>query len=192
MKTRKIITAISALALAISAVPMSASAETLTNEQVMALMESGELPQDADLNGEFDQNDAAALLSFYTFHMFDPSDVYQPNNVLTEEVFNNIKSNFDLDGSGLVDATDAAYLLEYYYFYYSELVVGDLDGDGLVTASDASTVLNYYADTLTGDIPEYRVQMDMQYLGDANGDKTIDAADASEILKIYTDNMTKE
>ncbi|MBQ8961187.1 MAG: hypothetical protein IJ071_08230 [Ruminococcus sp.] len=192
MKTRKIIIAISALALALTATPVSASAEKLSGEQVMSLLESGELPCDADLSGEFDQNDAAVLLKFYAFHMLSPGDVYSPNYGISEEVFDNIKSNFDLDGSGIVDSMDAAYLLEYYYFHYTNSVVGDLDGDGFVTASDASAVLEYYADIQTGEEPGYSVKMDMQYLGDVDSDKKTDAADASAILEIYAENMTKE
>jgi hypothetical protein len=198
MKTKKIITAVSALALALSALPMNASAVDgfATFEEfeadLFARFDSGEQPYDADLDGDFDLDDPMAVLSYYAVFMMGSDGVYSENPDISEEVFNNVRDNFDLDKNGQTDANDAVYLLRYYYYGYKALEIGDVDGDGTITASDASEVLSFYADVQTGEELGFEVQSDMKYLGDVNSDDTTDATDASDILSIYAENMTKE
>lgn len=75
----------------------------------------------------------------------------------------------------------------------------DANGDGMVDASDASSVLQFYADVQTDIIPEglsgqeawawycenVRTHLDPDAFPDFNGDGRVDASDASMILGYY-------
>lgn len=75
----------------------------------------------------------------------------------------------------------------------------DANGDGIVDASDASSVLQFYADAQTGIIPDglsgqeawawyaqnVRTHLDPDAFPDFNGDGRVDASDASMILGYY-------
>lgn len=184
---KKIIPIISAMALAVSAMPLNTAAEETKNDEILVKLENGELPTDANMDGKTDAFDIHAIMMYYTISLLNPDRTYTESKKISEEVFNNIRDNFDYNNDGQVDTSEAALLMDY---YYSGFESGDVDCDGTLTAADASLVLYYYAGTMVGNAFEFEIETNICNLGDINGDNAIDAADASMILYEYSKTMT--
>lgn len=184
---KKIISIISAMALAVSAMPLNTAAEETKNDEILVKLENGELPTDANMDGKTDASDIHAIMMYYTISLLNPDRTYTESKKISEEVFNNVRDNFDYNSDGQVDTSEASLLLTY---YYSGFEAGDVDCDGTLTSADASLVLYYYAETMVGNAVEFEIDTNMRNLGDINGDNSIDAADASMILYEYSKTMT--
>ena len=175
---KKLISFMAAAAMALSAVPAGACASNF-EEDLFSRIRSGETTADADLDGDIDLDDAQAVLRYYGYKM---SEMDGPDlSEMSQEVYDNIAANIDLDGDGRADAADVTYILCYYYF--------GLNGN--VDAADASAVMEYYSSAQTGADPDIIASSAVRCMGDFNGDGAIDSADASDILASYTETMTE-
>lgn len=68
--------------------------------------------------------------------------------------------------------------------------LGDVDGDGMVTASDASAVLRYYTELSSGVTPTVFPHPEGKHLADVDRDGKITGSDASAILRYYCDESS--
>ena len=185
---KKLISFMAAAAMALSAVPAGACASNF-EEDLFSRIRSGETTADADLDGDIDLDDAQAVLRYYGYKM---SEMDGPDlSEMSQEVYDNIAANIDLDGDGRADAADVTYILRYYYFGLNNAKPGDADNDGNVDAADASAVMEYYSSAQTGADPDIIASSAVRCMGDFNGDGAIDSADASDILVSYTETMTE-
>lgn len=94
--------------------PTEPPTEESVNDRILAMLKSGELPADADMNGVFDRTDIDMVLYYYAVSSLTPDHSYTESNKISEEVFNNIRDNFDYDNNGLVEAYEASLLLTYW------------------------------------------------------------------------------
>ena len=100
--------------------------------------------------------------------------IYAPNNSvpitsykisLNQLPANNNNSKGDIDSSGVIDASDASYVLSVYSALSTSAVPdsltdvqfsrADVDSDGFINASDASYILMYYSLSSSGGKPEW-------------------------------------
>ncbi len=71
--------------------------------------------------------------------------------------------------------------------FAADYILGDVNGDGLVDASDASAILAFYADASTKDeIDYYYDYYGISRTADMNKDGYVDASDASAVLNYYS------
>ena len=172
MKMKKLTALISAVMLAICAVPMGAGADTLRG--------------DANGNGVVDNEDVD-LMWDYIFNG-DSSDKY------TDEEKSFMIETFDLDGDGRVSLSDTCFLGKYCTDGDVALnnEIGDVNHDGFVNAVDASLILMYYADLSTGNEGNYTEAQheNFRLYGNMYDDEWINASDASLILQIYAERST--
>lgn len=171
MKMKKLTALMSAVMLAVCAVPMGAGAENLMG--------------DLNSNGVIDEEDGNLLVKYVLWDTYD--DRY------SEEYHNFYKTYGDMNGDGIVDYDDIEFFSE---TYAGDITLnnkmGDINHDGYVDAVDATSILIFYADISTGQedkYPEERLENIFAY-GDMNGDGAVNAVDATEILMIYAENST--
>ena len=188
MKFKNVVSILASAALAVSAIPTNTFAAETKNNEIYSKLASGELPTDANMDGLFDLNDTRSILLYYAMIMAAPDQSYTHSDDISEEVFNNIRDNFDYDNNGKVNSNDASLLLNY---YYSNSIKGDVDMNGSVNSIDATLILRYYADVLTETEVPYEMDMNMKYLGDLNDDGKINSIDASLVLYGYAESMVK-
>lgn len=188
MKFKNVVSILASAALAVSAIPTISFAAETEDNSINSKFSSGELPTDANMDGKFDLNDARSILLYYATVMASPDQSYTNSDDISEEVFNNIRDNFDYDNNGKVNSNDASLLLNY---YYSNSIKGDVDMNGSVNSIDATLILRYYADALTETEVPYETEMNMKYLGDLNNDGKINSIDASLVLYGYAESMVK-
>lgn len=94
--------------------PTELPTEESENDRILAMLKRGELPADADMNGVFDRTDIDIVLYYYAVCLMNPDQSYKESYNISEEVFNNIRDNFDYDNNGLVEASEASLLLTYW------------------------------------------------------------------------------
>lgn len=94
--------------------PTEPPTEESENDRILAMLKNGELPADADMNGVFDRTDIDIVLYYYAVCLMNPDQSYKESYNISEEVFNNIRDNFDYDNNGLVEASEASLLLTYW------------------------------------------------------------------------------
>ncbi len=94
--------------------PTEPPTEESENDRILAMLKNGELPADADMNGVFDRTDIDIVLYYYAVCLMNPDQSYKESYNISEEVFNNIRDNFDYDNNGLVEASEASILLTYW------------------------------------------------------------------------------
>ncbi len=111
---KKIISIISAMAFAVSAITLSTAAEETKNDEILAMLENGELPTDANMDGKTDVSDIHAVVKYYMMCMLNSDRSYSESYGISEEVFNNIRDNFDYTNDGQVDTSEVSLLLNYY------------------------------------------------------------------------------
>ena len=172
MKMKKLTALISAVMLAVCAVPMGAGAENLMG--------------DLNSNGVIDNEDADLMWDF--IFNDDSSDKY------TDEEKDFFHKYGDLDGNGKTDIYDIPLFSESNGDVTINNEIGDVNHDGYVNAVDATLIMMYYADLSTGNEDKYteaqhenfRIYGDMCDMGDG----AINAADASAILILYAERST--
>ncbi|MDE6501644.1 MAG: hypothetical protein K2L10_06135 [Ruminococcus sp.] len=174
MKMKKLTAFISAVMLAVCAVPMGAGAEYLMG--------------DLNSNGVIDEEDGNLLVAYWQWGQWDENT--------SEEEHEFYKTYGDFSGDGIIDHDDIEIFNE--ICIESDVTlnteIGDVNHDGYVNAVDATLILIYYADLSTGKEYKYteaqnenfRIYGDMCDMGDG----AINAADASAILILYAKRST--
>lgn len=158
---------------------------------------------DFNLDGVFDLNDAQIILSFYVANVTGNVDNfvagefedYYGNPTGSQEIYDFISEFGNVDGvddaiyGNDVDASDASFLIHYYYM---NGLKGDVDFDGKVDSSDASTILLYYTLAQTDNYDNDLDYFIITCVGDMDGDGKIDASDSSKILSSYVESQTSK
>lgn len=171
MKTKKLISLLSASILAVSAIPMGASAEFVM----------GDVNQDGVLNS-LDINTVTDFLSDYS------------DEECTEEELAFFTKYADMNNDGYVNSDDVRLMTKMYTNLDAEAQIGDVNHDGYVDCVDATMIMVYYADLSTDHYDDYTEEEHANFkmygnvFEDENG--FVDAADATAILAYYAGNAT--
>ena len=167
MKTKKLLSLLSASILAVSAIPMGASAEFVM----------GDVNQDGVFN-----NLDMDILSEYYFNIDD----------YTEEDDAFFAKYADADNDGYVDFDDFELITKMYTDLDAEAQIGDVNHDGYVDCVDATMIMVYYADLSTDHYDDYTEEehANFKMYGNVCEDENgfVDAADATAILAYYAGN----
>ncbi len=174
MKMKKLTAFLSAVMLAVCAVPMGAGAENLMG--------------DMNRNGVIDEEDGNLLFTYLLFK--DDKELYTPED---HEFY---KKYGDMNGDGRIYHDDMEAFNE--ICIESDVTlnneIGDVNHDGYVNAVDASLVLIYYADLSTGKEYKYTEAQNENFriYGDICdiGDGCVNALDATAILILYAERST--
>ncbi len=170
MKTKKLLSLLSAGILAVSAVPMGANAEFVM----------GDLNQD----GVFNNLDINILTDY----------LYNDANY-TEEDDAFFKKYADMNNDDYIDFDDVRLMTKMSTDLNAEGKMGDINHDGYIDCVDATMVLMYYAALSTNRYDEYteeehaNFKMYSNVYEDENG--FIDAVDATAIMAFYVGNSTE-
>lgn len=168
-KIKKLTALVSALTLAVCAVPMVSSAEVL----------KGDLNQD----GIVDMTDVEIMREW----------LFVTGDNLTNEQIEFIKTYGDLDGDGEPASTkDFAELTKLVIGNPENTELGDVNHDGYINAIDATMISCYYAaySCNESDLYTEAEHENFRIYGDCNGDGRVNAVDASQILTEYAENST--
>lgn len=146
---------------------------------------------------DIDWNDENFFMSFNGFpgSLTDNYETYDIDGEsfvtfnLNNEMLENVRKYGDINGDGVIFASDASILLNVYYCGFE---VGDVNADNSVNAFDASSVLSYYSAKSTNQTFNPYIETAMEILADANGDGVIDAGDATAILSMYSELAVSE
>ena len=172
MKMKKLTALISAVMLAVCAVPMGAGAENLMG--------------DLNSNGVIDEEDGNLLIKYWLWDQWDDS--------YSDEYHKFYTTYGDFSGDGIIDNDDIVLFNE--TCINSDVTLntemGDINHDGFVNAVDSTLILIRYADMSTGNEGNYTEaqQENFSIYGDMNGDGLVNAIDATEILTIYAERST--
>ncbi len=170
MKTKKLLSLLSAGILAVSAVPMGANAEFVM----------GDVNQDGVFN-----NLDVDILTDYLYNAEDYSE--------EDDAF--FKKHADANGDGFANFDDIRLITKMYTDYDSEAQMGDVNHDGYVDCVDATMILVYYADLSSYRYDEYTEEEHANFrtYGNVFEDEEgfIDAVDATAIMAFYTGNSTE-
>lgn len=170
MKTKKLLSLLSACILAVSAVPMCANAEFVM----------GDVNQDGVCNN-LDIN----IITNY----INEVESY------TEEEDAFFKKYADMNNDGFVNHEDIRLITKIYTNFDAEGKMGDINHDGYVDCVDATMIMLYYADLSTNRYDEYTEEEHANFkmygnvFEDENG--FVDAADATAIMAFYAGNSTE-
>lgn len=170
MKTKKLLSLLSAGILAVSAVPMCANAEFVM----------GDVNQDGVFNNlDIDTlNDYINNIEDYT----EDDDVF-------------FKKYADANNDGFVNDKDIRLITKMYTNLDAEGRMGDINHDGYIDCVDSTMVLMYYADISTNGYDEYTEEehANFKMYGNVCEDENgfIDAADATAILAFYAGNSSE-
>ncbi len=171
VKTKKLLSLLSASILAVSAIPMGASAEFVM----------GDVNQD----GVFDNLDINAVTDFLS----DYSD-----EECTEEEFIFFRKYADMNNDGYVNSDDVRLMTKMYTNLDAEAKMGDVNHNGYVDCVDATMIMIYYADLSTDNYDKYTEEehANFKMYGNLAEDENgfIDAADANAVLICYVENST--
>ena len=168
---KKCISLFTAALLAVSAIPLTTSAQT-----------------QIDLNGDGLVNGYDANLIMEIYMEIAVQEYNSP--VLTDELRYRIESTADYNGDGKINTTDSTLLL---IGIKHDNKAGDINCDGILDGRDASAILSYYAKRAVGkeySAEERGLELGVGTLGDYDGNSTIDARDASELLRTYVEAST--
>ncbi|MDE5619282.1 MAG: hypothetical protein K2I80_01980 [Ruminococcus sp.] len=169
MKTKKLLSLLSAGILAVSAVPMGANAEFVM----------GDVNQD----GVFNNLDIDIIWDFFM------------NHDSTEEDDAFFKKYADANNDGFVNNEDIRLITKMYTDYDAEAQMGDINHDGYVDCVDATMILVYYADLSTNNYDAYTEEehANFKMYGNVYEDENgfIDAVDATAIMAFYVGNSTE-
>ena len=168
VKTKKLLSLLSAGILAVSAIPMGASAEFVM----------GDVNQD----GVFDKLDTDILMEYYN----KDYDEY------TEEEYEFFKKYADANNDGFFNSHDINLIERMYTDYDAEAQLGDINHDGYIDCVDATMVMEYYAALSTNRYDTYTEEehANFKMYGNLYEDEYIDALDAVRIVYIYAENST--
>lgn len=172
---KKLTAFLSALALGLTAAPMTAFAET-SDDTAAAEIQMG----DVNADGRIDAIDATLTLRYYTLMISDtdPSEI---------PYYDNIIKYGDMDGNSFVDGVDAARILRQYTKDLSESTKGDVNRDGVVDMTDACLILHsctcLMSEKDAADIPYYD---NIVKYGDMDGNGQIETIDATIALQLYS------
>ena len=170
MKTKKLLSLLSAGILAVSAIPMGANAEFVM----------GDLNQD----GVFNNLDINMLTDY----------LYNDANY-TEEDDAFFRKYADMNNDGFVDFDDVRLMTKISTDWSTEGKMGDINHDGYVDCVDATMVLVYYADISTNHYDDYTEEehANFKMYGNVCEDENgfVDALDATTILAFYSGNSTE-
>lgn len=161
---------ISAL-LAVSAMPLTTSAQT-----------------QADFNGDGLVN--GYDVNFIIEKYMERSVQEYTSPLLTDEIRAQLESSADLSGDGIVDMLDATMLID---DIKKNNKLGDINCDGYIDGVDSTAILYYYARKAVngGFAKEERwIEIGVSALGDYDGNGIIDGRDSSMVLKVYIDEST--
>lgn len=170
MKTKKLLSLLSAGILAVSAVPMGANAEFVM----------GDVNQD----GVFNNLDIDIIWNY----------IHNDENY-TEEDDAFFKKYADANNDGFVNIDDVRLITQMYTDYNAEGKMGDINHDGYIDCVDSTMILVYYADLSSYRYDEYTEQEHANFkmygnvFEDENG--FIDAVDATAITAFYVGNSTE-
>ncbi len=168
MKTKNLLSLLSAGILAVSAVPMGANAEFVM----------GDVNQD----GVFNNLDVDILTDyFYNFEDYSEED----------DAF--FKKHADANGDGYVNNDDIRLITKMYTDYTADAKMGDVNHDGYVDCVDATMIMVYYANLSTDNYDKYTEEEHANFrtYGNAFEDEWIDAADATAIMAFYAGNSSE-
>lgn len=170
MKTKKLLSLLSAGILAVSAVPMCASAEFVM----------GDLNQDGVMNN-LDIN----MLTDYINEVED----------YTEEDDAFFRKYADMNNDGFANFDDVRLMTKISTDWSTEGKMGDINHDGYIDCVDATMVLMYYAAISTNRYDEYTEEehANFKMYGNVYEDENgwIDAVDATAIMAFYVGNSTE-
>lgn len=170
MKTKKLLSLLSAGILAVSAIPMGANAEFVM----------GDVNQD----GVFDNLDTKIIVD-YCFNI----DNY------TEEDDAFFKKYADMNNDGCVDFDDVELMAKMQSDLSAEKKMGDINHDGYIDCVDATMILVYYANISTNNYDKYTEEehANFKMYGNVCEDENgfIDALDATTIMAFYAGNSSE-
>lgn len=178
---KKLTAFLSALALGLTAAPMTAFAET-SDDIAAAEIQMG----DVNADGRIDAIDATLTLCYYTSMIayIDPSDIPYSDTIIKYG---------DMNGDNMVDGVDATIILRQYTDSLSESTKGDVNRDGVLDMTDACLILYSYtcliAEEDIADIPYYD---NIVKYGDMNENGYIDPTDATIALQLYSQRIGEE
>ncbi|MDE5834539.1 MAG: hypothetical protein K2H26_03355 [Ruminococcus sp.] len=171
---KKLTALLSALMLAVCAVPMGAGAENLMG--------------DMNRNGVIDEEDGNLIFNYLMFKNVE--------GLFTAEDHEFYKKYGDMNGDGRVYYDDIEIFNEICIENDVTLntEIGDVNHDGYVNAVDATLILIYYADLSTGNKDKYTEAQheNFRIYGDICdvGDGCVNALDATEVLILYSERST--
>ena len=201
MKGKQLISLASAAILGLSAIPMSVSAAD--NVDVSGI----DLRYDLNQDGVVDRTDFKSIMVYlsvpsYKYEYVTIHDGYghtingygDVKFDISDETKAYIEANGDLDGNGVVNASDAYVIL--YALLDNGIIPTDFNFDGEFTVdldsndytnNDAACILSYYAEVQTGRYDELsdEVRAYVAENGDVNCDDAIDSRDASFLFSYY-------
>lgn len=172
---KKILSAILTGAIAVSAMPLG-----------IANAVDSDLSYDMDLNGFVDGADVQLILDYFAYTQKCGWDH-------SEELLNIVAEKGDLNGDGIINATDASCLLTY---IKETALLGDVDRNGTISPTDAARILSYYVAAQTYTLKLYygyedfdEITFGVKLLGDLDGDGNISLNDANIVLGMYADDQ---
>ena len=170
MKTKKLLSLLSAGILAVSAMPMCANAEFVM----------GDLNQD----GVFDNLDIN-MLTDYIYNDWK----------YTEEDDAFFRKYADMNNDGFADFDDVILMTKMSTDLSAEGKMGDINHDGYVDCVDSTMILMYYAAISSNRYDEYTEEehANFKMYGNVYEDENgfIDVVDATMIMIIYTENAAQ-
>lgn len=144
---------------------------------------------DMNLDGDVDLSDVYTLFTYYQEIQI------QKETTLSPERYAKCQADGDLSGDGFITAYDASLLFK---ICSDQAILGDVDCSGMITASDAAYILSYSSLYATGALEEALEKYDFKSWalrqagvnGDLNADGRVTGADASLALNAYADYMS--
>ncbi len=168
MKMKKLTALISAVMLAVCAVPMGAGAENLMG--------------DMNSNGVIDRQDGNLLYEYVQYK-------YRDENC-TDEEHEFYQTYGDLNGDGSVDDDDVLLLGELNSDITKNTELGDVNHDSFINLIDTTAIMLYYADLSTDQYDKYTQEQheNIRTYGDMNNDGIVNAVDATFIAVTNKEN----